>query len=203
MITRLTFLKSCILMVSIFACGNAQTENEINKSETPSALKGSRIESGSYGSRQNDLIEELYDDLMEESEDLKNLDDGITDQFRNKSELSSNFSNYDGKSESYYSSANYKVSMITDTILRQRIEALLKQSEKQYQNLTFESRNNLKVLTQNETAIRQYYSAMKIAMTIPVLEKFQANNLPDVAKYKSLIKRQQETIAVIDNKIGN
>lgn len=192
------FILALILTV-LFSCGDKRTgDNAISKPETPAALKDDLFEMKSYG-RSGDLTEELYEELIAKNPALKKLEDDL-DAFEQKpNDLTGKFNQYDYKSKNYYSSATYKASAISDSLLRMKIIELITASNKQYINETAELTTLLKQIHENSTTLGDHYTVMKIVLTLPVIEKYQKENLPEKEQFRKLKKQQEDLIENIDS----
>ena len=52
-------------------------------------------------------------------------------------------------------------------------------------------------ISKNRMTVNDFHATLKIVLTLPVIEKFQGDNLPDSKKYKEFIKEQERIIAGI------
>lgn len=194
-----THIITIFSLTILISCGG-QTENNIPaKQETPQALQDNKLEIKSYSRSSYDLSEELYQELVDKAPVLKKLEEdlGTYEPYLNKTE--GTFSKYDSKSNSYYSSLNYKVSGITDSLLRNRIIALITKSKNNYSNKTAEINSLLKQISQNGVTLNDHHSVLKIVLTLPIIEKYQNENLPDKKEFKTLIIEQAKLIERTDS----
>ena len=187
------------ILTLIVSCGGGHTDsNKPTKQETPNALQDDNLEIKSY-SRSGDLTEELYQELVDKTPALKNLEDDI-DAFSSKpNDVKDKFNQYDSKSNSYYSSANYKAMTIKDSLLRMKIISLIKTSSKQYTSKTAELNSLLKQINNNGTTLNDHHNVLKIVLTLPIIEKFQNDNKPDKKEFKSMVKEQEKLILQTDS----
>jgi hypothetical protein len=197
------FIGTVFILTLLFSCGNKQIgDNATTKQETPKALQDDKLEIKSY-SRSGDLTEELYQELVGKNPALKKLEDDL-DAFRPKpNELTDKFNKYDSKSNSYYSSANYKAAAITDSLLRMKILSLITTSNKQYSTKTAELNSLLKQIAKNGATLNDHHSVLKIVLTLPMIEKYQDDNKPDKKEFKNLIKQQEDLIERTDSLTPN
>ena len=193
------FIFTTIYCLALISCGDKQVEQKTDiKQVTPEALQDDRLEIKSY-SRSGDLIEELYQELVEKTPSLKTLETDLETFKRKSNEPTEKFNDYDGKSKSYYSSANYKTTAIEDSLLRNKIITLLSNSNKQYSNKTTELTSLLDHISKNGATINDHHSVLKIVLTLPLIEKYQNDNLPDKKEFKDLIKTQEKLLNQTDS----
>ncbi|WP_456315677.1 hypothetical protein [Pseudomonas shirazensis] len=184
-----------ILILSILvltACERNET-----KIENPKALQdGVTIKIGRYRSN-NDLSEELYQELVSKNIELKKLENELED-FNTRDTLNI-FYNHNGKSEDYYNSANSYANSIKDSILKNKIINLLNKSKEKYNKEATELNQLIKTIYQKERDISDYHSALKIVLTIPLIEKYQNENLPEKSPFEKIILNQNLLLEKIKN----
>jgi predicted transcriptional regulator len=190
-------LGTILISVMLLSCGG-QTDKEPTKQETPQALQDEKLDIKSYG-RSGDLTEELYQELVDKMPALKKLEDDI-DAFEPKpNDIKDKFNKYDSKSNSYYSSSNYKASAISDSLLKAKIISLITASNKKYTNKTAELNSLLKQISKNGATLNDHHSVLKIVLTIPIIEKYQDDNKPSKKEFKDLISEQVKLILQTDS----
>lgn len=189
MLKKIAFL----LLLIVTACSKNETKNtENSKKEIPKALQdGTTIKIGRFRSN-NALSEEIYQELVSNSIELKKLENEL-DNFNPKDTLDL-FNNYDQKSDDYYSSANNQANSIRDSILKNKILSLLKNSNDKYDKSTTELNQLLKTIYQKNRDIADYHTALKIILTIPVIEKYQNDNIPQKSPFEKVIETQNSLI---------
>ena len=192
-------LLHAFLLTLLVACGNKSSDNNATPiPETPKALQEDKIDIKSY-SRSNDLVDELYQELVDKTPALKQLEDEIDAINPKPGELSAKFNTYESKSNSYYSSANYKAMAITDSLLRTQIVSLLSASSKSYSAKTSVLSSLIDQFSKNSSKLNDHHSVLKIVLTLPIIEKYQNENKPDKKEFKALIKEQENLIKQTDS----
>lgn len=193
------FLGTILIGSLVLSCSNGEADaHQTAPQETPKALQDGEYEIKSY-SRSNDLIEEVYQEIVDKTPALKKLEDDL-DAFRSKpNELGTKFNEYDDKSHKYYNSANAKVSTISDSILRKKIVAHIAASSKMYSQNTAELNALLKQIAKNDITLQDHHSVLKVIITLPIIEKYQADNKPGQKEFDNLIKQQEHLIMRTDS----
>lgn len=133
---------SILVALILISCESKEENTESKKQEIPGALQEKSIDLGRYSKGNGNLIEELYQDLLTKSPELKSLETELG-EFNSK-ETQDKFLNYDEKSNDYYRSAKNQTDGITDTITKNKIIALIKKSNEKYLNKTAELNDLLK-----------------------------------------------------------
>lgn len=199
----LTTFFTLLTLTILFSCGSEQTKlNDSDKQETPKALKNDKLEIKSY-SRSGDLTEELYEELVAKSPELKKLEDNLDAFIPKPNELEEKFNKYNSKSNSYYNSADYKATAITDSLLRKKVLSLITTSKDKYSNRTAELNSLIELISKNGATLNDHHSILKIVLTLPMIEKYQTENLPDKKEFNDLIKEQQKLIQRADSLTPN
>ncbi|TWF34962.1 hypothetical protein FHW36_110163 [Chitinophaga polysaccharea] len=190
---------SAFLVLTLFSCHNIRVQNP-PPPHSPKALEDkSSFEIISKRGDGVDLVESLYDELVSKDAALKRLEvniDGLNNSKEDSTEL---FDKFNGKIQSYFRSADRNISAISDSLLRDKMKLLIANHLTTYQARTVQHSELLKTLAENETSISDLHQVLKIVRTLPVIEKYQQDNLPDTKQLKGFITQQNQTIALADS----
>lgn len=186
-----------IAMIAVFcsACNHIPAKNtESPKAETPEVLKedDSDISIKKSYSRGNSLMDDIYADLVEKRPELKSLETGLQQFYEMTPDSLKAFNKYAGKSESYYNSADRSLSAIQDTVLRARLRLLIANSNNKYTGKIKKFTTLMKDIDSNRVAINDYHLALKIAVTMPVIESYQDKSMPDSKSVERLANTLQK-----------
>ncbi len=199
MTTIKIFIGSFLILILLSACGNKQTDNNATaKQETPEALQSDKINLRSYG-RSGNLTDELYQELVSKNPELEKLEDDLEAFGSKLNELEENFQKYDSKSTRYYNSTNHKAAAITDSLLKIKIIALIASSNKKYTAKTEELNSLLKQISNNGATLSDHHAVLKIVTTLPIIEKYQNDYIPEKQEFKGLINQQEHLILRTDS----
>ena len=186
------------LTVSFSSCKEKTTDaGDTEKQEMPAALQDNKIDLKSYSRVSSNLIDELYNELEEKTPELKNLAAKIDEYKRKPDELKGTFYEYDNKSQMYYQSAGYKAKNIGDSLLAQEMRKMIETSENEYKVKTQSLKVLMERIEKNKTSIIDYSNMLKLVKTLPLIEKYQQDNLPGEKNYRQLIKEQEELLREI------
>ena len=183
-----------IIMLSLIiltSCGGKETNKENPENEIPEALQEGSVDLKRYSKGQN-LTEELYQELVANNQELKNLETEI-DEF-NPQDTKNKFYKYDRKSINYYQSAKNQAEVITDSITKNKIINLIKKSNEKYVGKTAELNGILKSIAEKENSINDYHNILKIVLTIPIIEKYQNENLPAKTEFENVFNNENKLI---------
>ncbi|PIF59551.1 hypothetical protein [Flavobacterium sp. 2] len=185
MLKKLAFF-SLILLVSC-------RENETNRTsnEEPKAFQEKSIDIGRFR-KGHDLVEDLYQELVDKSPELKSLEKELSEL--NPRDTTNIFYNYNQKSDDYYNSAESHITGIRDSIMKQKIINLIKRSNDKYISQKADLENLMDTINKKQTEINNYHRALKIILTIPLIEQYQKQHLPDKSSFKKLIEKEDQLL---------
>ena len=183
-----------IIMLSLIiltSCGGKETDIENPKNEIPEALQEGSVDLKRY-SKDNNLTEELYQELVANNQELKNLETEIGEF--NPQESKDKFYKYDRKLINYYQSAKNQADVITDSLTKNKIINLINKSNEKYVGKKAELNGLLKSIAEKENSINDYHNILKIVLTIPIIEKYQNENLPAKTQFENVFKNENKLI---------
>jgi hypothetical protein len=183
----------------LISCGEKKQQPIVP--ETPAALQDNKTDLKSYGRDSKDLTEKLYAELVEQDPSLEKLEEDLNIYNTKPGLLNDMFENYNSKSVSYYASANHKAEMISDSVLKQKITAFITHSNNRYLNRTNTVNELVKQISDNNLNINDHHIALKVLLTMLLIEKYQSDNAINEKQFKDLIKEQKGLLKQIDKLI--
>lgn len=192
------FFISAILIFTINACSTHKSE-EKPKNEMPKALqdKNSSFESVSKRSY-DDLLENIYSEIVSNDTTLRNLEDKIEDLNTSKSDTTELFDKFNTKNQSYFSSADRHASDIRDSVLREKTKDLISMQLSKYNARIGRHNTLLKIINAKQVAVSDLHNVLKIVRTLPLIDKYQKDNLPNIKSFEGYIKQQDAAIKFAD-----
>ncbi len=192
-----------LLLLIITSCNTETTNAIINepKPETPEALQESNdiLEVSKYSFRNNNLVNNLYKELVNENDALKKLENDLQLYLPKIRELNELCEKYDEKSKNYHQLANQNIEAISDSSLKHKMVELIKNSSQKYSHTYSEYDNLSKQITKNNISIDDYHTVLKLVLTLPLIEKYQVDSKPNKNGYLQLINQQQKLLETIDS----
>jgi hypothetical protein len=193
---------SVLLVFIIASCNNNDIQEKPQPPETPKALEDNNsFDVMPKGRRSEDLCESLYDELLSKDAELKKLEVKIEDLNRSKHDSTELFDKFDGKIQSYFRSVNSNVSEIQDSLLRDKIKLLIASHLEKYNARTANHNELLKTIAINDIKMADLHTVLKIVKTLPVIEKYQQNNVPSTKQLEGFISQQNQAIRLADTLI--
>lgn len=195
---RTTIILSTFLLLTLASC-DSPTRQEHQQPATPKALddKSAAYDIISKG-RNEDLVESLYDEQVGKNTDLKLLEDKLGALRAGQNDSVQTFNRFNDKNRIYYNVAGEYVEGIKDSILRDKIKVLVTGSLKKYQSLTAGHNELLKTIDTQNLTLADLHTVLKIVRTLPLIEKYQQDNLPSTKPLKGFIHNQNEALKLAD-----
>ncbi len=194
---------STVLVLTLASCNNGRVQDN-PKESTPKALEDKTSSYEIVSGRGNiDLVENLYDELVSKNIELRKLESEINDL--NESQLDSTrlFKKFNEKNQSYFSSADQHISEIKDSLLRDKMKVLIVNNLAKYSLYTARHNQLLEIIEDKSLTISDIHHSLKILKTLPLIEKYQQDYLPNTKSLEGYIKRQEETIKLADSLTKN
>ena len=189
---------STILVLTLVSCDNTRTQDK-PKQETPKALEDKTSSYELLSKRgYDDLVESLYNELVSKNIDLKKLEDKIAELNKSKNDTTNLFDKFNEKNQSYFNAANRHIAEIKDSVLRDKMKILIANNLTKYNSSIARHNELLKTLEGKSLTILDLHNILKIVRTLPLIEKYQSDNLPNIKSFEGYIKQQDETIKLAD-----
>lgn len=165
------FITVAALLISC-SSANREDKNDVQP------IVSDDYESGLISKREyNSPIDNIFKDVIKKDSVLNNLNNEINDFNQAKIDSLRNYLLFNEESAKYYTAGTEATKDIKDSLLKKRILQLLKLSEQRYQKRTKALNESVLNIKTNDTTMQDYYTALKIAATLPVLERYQRKNL--------------------------
>lgn len=194
-----------ILFLAIFtiiiSCSSREETTQDTQNETPAALQDKSFDLKRYKSRDVGLVSLLYKDLVEKSAELQGLENDIENL--NSNDSLDEYYKYDIKSKDYYLSSLNISEEINDSVLKNKVIALIEKSKINYSAKTKELNEIMSKIKDKNKSIDDYHNVLKIVLTLPIIEKYQLQNLPKEEKYIKVFKKQDSIIEKTKTLIPN
>jgi hypothetical protein len=191
-----------IFIVSLNSCqNNIKPDKDKQVKDIPKALQDKDIIRSTYSEYKSggDLIEELYQELTSKNPILKEFEEDVESYKEVKSDLDKKFHKYDEKSESYYHDAMNKINSIQDSILKLKITSVLNESRINYEEMKADLIAVIEASNKNAMVFEDFYMALKVLLTLKLIEDFQETVMTDTTEYFKLVEFQKKLIFKADS----
>lgn len=152
-----------------------QKRDEHNQNNIPVTLQDNKKSSLEIFSKRgfDDLVDDLYNEKLGKDLVLKMIEKDYKDLIENKSDSLEEFSNYMGKNNNYYSSAERHLKEIKDSVLNKEINSILVNSKNRFTQKISYLNSLEKILNEQEIIAEDRHAAIKILITLVMIESYQ------------------------------
>ncbi|MEP7319439.1 MAG: hypothetical protein ABI921_11885 [Panacibacter sp.] len=195
-----TFL-ALIIALTIFAC-NQKKQQQPPAPETPKALQESGSAEYSLLSKRSgreDLVESLYAELADKTPELKDIEKQINYLDEARTDSVEGFNSFNEKNEDYYANALQHIAVLTDSALSNKIRMMISNSQSKYNTQISGHKSLLAILDSKAVKLQDMHVLLKIAKTLPLIEKYQKDNIPGKKPIEKTINEFDKTIKKIDS----
>lgn len=188
-------MKNTFLLVAfclfLAACSSEMSkEKNTSSSGTDAALQETRTEN---------VLDLLYLELKEQRPELIALDKQIEEVDQAKEKALADYKKYNSKNEHYYLTANQHLNNIKDSLLRNSVELLLNKSQYAYDQENAAMALAVAQLENRSVSLHDHQEALKIILTMNLMEKYQKKQLPDNNEYEKIVTRYNQSIHAADS----
>jgi hypothetical protein len=184
----------CILT----SCDNSGARDN-QKQELPKALEDkSSSYSLDYKRGHEDLVESLYKELAGKHSELKELENRLENLNESSSDSAATFTEFDSKNQSYYKAANRHIEYVNDSLLKHRLTNLINASLAKYNSSISPHTRLLDAIEVKHATLNDLHTILKITKTLPLIEKYQKDNMPSAKPLEGYVKTLDETIRFAD-----
>ena len=150
-------------------------------------------------SREGNVLDKLYEELKEQRPELQALELEIEGIDRAKEEALATYNEYNSKNEQGYSLANQHLSSIKDSLLRNNIELMINKSQYTYDQDNAAMALAAATLENRSRSLHDHQEALKIILTLNLMEKYQKKQIPNASEHEKIIARYNATIHKADS----
>jgi hypothetical protein len=190
-----------IVIFSLLSC-NQKKPQQPPAPETPKALQQSGSADYSLLSKRSgreDLVESLYAELLNKSTELKDIENQIIYLNEARTDSVETFNNFIEKNKDYYTNAVQHSNTITDSALSNKIKLLISNSQSKYNSQIAGHNSLITMLDSKAVKLQDMHVLLKIVKTLPLIEKYQKDNIPDKKPIEKTINEFDKTIKKIDS----
>lgn len=185
-----TLIMAVAILISCKEKPTAQTDS----TEVSKALSDKDSGTGySIKKERYDLLEQLYEELLQKDTNLKALEDEIAVVKSSKFDSLQRFHGFNGKNEAYFNSAKFQANQITDSVLKKRVQQLIADKQAAYKKKIATHLALTDTIDVNDKKIGDLHRLLKITKTLPLIEQYQ-NSPPSMKSMERYIAEQNNVI---------
>lgn len=189
---------SIVILFVFVSCDNS-TPKKDQPVAAPKALQDKTISMDVVSKRYHeDLLNALYNNLLDTNLELKRLESEIEALKKGKSDSTETFDKYNDKNEEYFNSANDFTVAIKDSLLKVKMKDIIANSLTKYDTSISQYKNLLRQIRTKTNSLQDLHIALKIVRTLPLMEQYQKDYLPPTNSIDGYIKQLDKTIRHAD-----
>jgi bacterioferritin (cytochrome b1) len=149
----------------------------------------------------NNLIEDLYTEILETNAALQELEKEFNTIDNKVIDSLKTFTQYNDKNNSYYNAAKEYTASISDSVLKKQMEELVKKSEETYRKIVTNHEQLIKKKGELASHLKNLHTVLMLSVTLPVMENYQREKLPAIkplhsinSQYAALIQKTDTII---------
>lgn len=178
-----------LIVFSFSFCNNDNGGNQ--EKDLPTILSDDQTIMTHYSSDRYSIIDELYNHVLNQNEELAKLDKTIEDYFEILSKNTEAIEKFNDVNKKFFSEAKTISESIRDEKLKKEISERLNRNELNYDQLLLMSHSKLDRIDSLNTLINDYQHVLKLAVTLPIIQEFQNTKLPDIQMLDRIIEEQE------------
>ena len=178
----------------IISCNENKTNPPIVENAVDNA-ESSPMSSLKQGRYSENMVHQIYNELMKNDESLKVLDEKIIDINEKTQKTISRYEDVINKSAIYYNDAEHLTRAITDSITKGQVKADIKISSEKYELKTKNIKDLIQRINENQSKIKDQYIVFRIKKTIPEIEKYQQAHPLKTDSLNQFINKQNQLLS--------
>jgi hypothetical protein len=190
---------SLSLSFGIFSCTKNEPTQAANRGEAPVVAevpvalqeKSASLSSIKREWYSQDIVEDLYAESQKKNPDLQELETKLKDHRSDKEKTLSEIGVFTGHIENFYSGAGKKTEQIKDSLLRQKMAAILTASQTQFAAQSAELTAALAKVGNTESALEDQHLALKLLIALDMMQKYEKDFLPSTKPIEGVHQTQQ------------
>ena len=178
----------------IISCNENKTNPPIVENAVDNA-ESSPMSSLKQGRYSENMVHQIYNELMKNDKSLKVLDEKIIDINEKTQKTISRYEDVINKSAIYYNDAEHLTRAITDSITKGQVKADIKISSEKYELKTKNIKDLIQRINENQSKIKDQYIVFRIKKTIPEIEKYQQAHPLKTDSLNQFINKQNQLLS--------
>lgn len=192
----------CVLF--FISCKQKSEDRVQQQSNVPHALqdeKSSNITSFKKKGPE-DMVDELYEEAIKNSQRLAFLEDKIPNLNEMKNDSIRVFEKYKFKNQDYYTSAFRHLNSIRDSILKKEIDAVFEKDKTKYNNIIARLNDLRNELDKQSMYTDDHRVVLKLFVTLGMMEQYREPNTPSSMLLGSVLNEYKTLNTKLDSAIN-
>ena len=192
------------LIITLSACSSKHRRTAENSpATTPVAFQDEQKDYSLLKKRSyNDIVEELYKELLDKNKSLSELEESIEKLKDNSRDSAEDFNTFDSRNTSYYNSTGAHLGLIKDSVLKDKIKRLIDNSLAGYKTTIAAHNTLISTINSKNLKLDDLHTVLKLTQTLAMIEKYQTGELPAVKGLEIINKTYDKIILKTDSLSG-
>lgn len=187
------------LLILLLSCSENKPQVQ-QQHNVPQALAEQKSDASLLTKRSgNDLIQDLYAELVAQSPALSSFEQTVQQLPGQKEDSLEYYKNFFNKNHQYYSATENYLNSIQDSVLKNKIKNLITESKTKFETNISVLKNLEQQMELKEKHLSDLHQAIKLVTTIAVIEKYQKENNPQQNPVKAMIRKYDNAILKADS----
>ncbi|MEL6558094.1 MAG: hypothetical protein AAFQ94_07915 [Bacteroidota bacterium] len=173
-----------LVLLTLSACNTPirNSDQPISEEATPETLDDeySDIRLSSYSKRSGNLVDRLFNEAKEKNQSLDDLSEKVERLKSNERENLEEYREFISNNDDYWRSARIYIEQINDSTLRKKIDLIVEDLKADYKKSIAQHDSAVVKLNESKQLTDDYYSMIKLMVTLPMIANYQKNELPDI-----------------------
>jgi hypothetical protein len=193
------------LTILLISCSQKRSQPDQKPADVPEALTESKSEVSLLTKRgyKNNLVEELYSELLEKDTSLKSLEEKIDHLKSKRPDSLAIFNNYVSKNEDYYSDAKNFIAGIKDSVLKKYIEEVFGKSKTNLANRLVVHKSLIHEIEKKDSALKDVHLGLMFVSTLKMMENYQKSNMPSQKPIQNINEQFEKVLAEAKKKLNS
>lgn len=193
-----------LFIILVISCNTRVEKSKQTPDSIPEALaEDHKSDISLYKSRSYNILEDLYQEQVAKNAKLKSIKEGLNKLPELKADSMEVFEKFNDKNKDYYRLANDLAGIISDSVLKSRMLALIASSQSNYDNHIKTLSGLSASINNNDKMISDYHTILKLKITMPLMESFQKSSRPSDNGMNHIVKQQEALLKKINASTPN
>lgn len=169
--------------------------NESSANDSKLELEIEKTYRTSYDRRKEfDIVENLFEEELKSNGELASLIQRIDAVDKMLADSSQAFTKYNDLNKKFYRFANRHLDAIQDTVLKKKVKSILRNEEKNFSRKMNGPNRELQEMNNRSKNLKDNRVLLKFFTTLPLIQNYQTEKMPDINQLKSMKKMIDELI---------
>ena len=187
-----------LILLSFSGCSDKTNRANQNTTPLPEAMQESN---SSYSLKRgyDDPVNSIYQNLLDKSPELNNIDDITKEVLSGKSDSTEVVLKYLNTVNNYYTSAGQHLGSIKDSVIKEKMLEILILSKNNFASQSKPFTSLVDSINGNVQRVQDRLEVLKVLLTLPIIKEYEKNNQPPLSPLKDIKWQLENRERVLDS----